>query len=48
MNLRSRIDEYFRNHPWQMLLAVVLFTALVAVPAVVYNIQGAIVLYQAF
>ena len=44
----KRIDDYGRRHPAQMLLFVVFVTVLLTVPALLYNSQGTVVLYQAF
>ncbi len=44
----ERLDKYGREHPTLMLIVVILITALVAVPAMLYYSQGAVVLYQAF
>jgi hypothetical protein len=44
----KRIDDYGRRHPVQMLLFVVFVTVFLTVPALLYNSQGTVVLYQAF
>ena len=44
----KRIDDYGRAHPMQMLLFVVFVTVFLTVPALLYNSQGTVVLYQAF
>jgi hypothetical protein len=44
----QRLDNYGRRHPTQMLLFVVFVTVAITVPALLYNSQGTVVLYQAF
>jgi|GEM_PF-6917155 len=44
----KRLDDYGRRHPVQMLLLVLFVTIFLTVPALLYNSQGTVVLYQAF
>lgn len=44
----QRLDDYGRRHPTQMLLLVIFVTVFLTVPALLYNSQGTVVLYQAF
>lgn len=46
--LTERLDDYGRRHPTLMLLMVILTTIFLTVPALLYNSQGTVVLYQAF
>jgi hypothetical protein len=48
MSWSKKFDDYGRRHPVQMLLLVVFVTAFLTVPALLYNSQGAVVLYQQF
>ncbi|HEY2841737.1 MAG TPA: hypothetical protein VGJ26_21430 [Pirellulales bacterium] len=48
MSWLQKLDDYGRRHPAQMLLFVVLVTIFLTVPALLYNSQGTVVLYQAF
>ncbi len=48
MSWSKKLDDYGRRHPTQMLLFVVFVTVFLTVPALLYNSQGAVVLYQAF
>jgi hypothetical protein len=46
--ITERLDNYGRQHPTWMLVLVILTTIFLTVPALLYNSQGAAVLYQAF
>jgi len=44
----QKLDDFGRRHPRLMLLVVLAVTMLLTVPALLYNSQGGVVLYQAF
>ncbi len=48
MTWTEKLDQYGRRHPKLMLLLVIFVTLFLTLPALLYNSQGAVVLYQAF